>query len=478
MSVKSGLVKFISGMDVASTTDIGKDASAPPLVFEAGTPDDANFQKLWNNLSTLFAPITEITRLDSKIDDVSAALSEVDEKFDAKFSELSAQLEELRAENSVLKTSFATLKKSHEKQASTATAAACDERIQSAKCTLFISDAYEINRQSRDECKEGDPPPPPPIPTRKLPVGMLTNSFQRELDRRAWSEGRMTSPSITMLRIIRTNKDNSGKMPVMIKFSDMTAASVAYDLINVPNPDAERPGQYLYRIAQHSRVQDKQYNALYPFTMRMCWALKQAKVIYSYNIVPTVADRDKDPHILPRVWVTRNNTRMLLEVACPATDEEAASLVRTALKPNFKLPDDVVTTVANLILQPRRPRQAPPAVNSPATEPMEADPPPAAAPDLSMPPPTGASGQSKPNPWTNHPINNSRPDFGEPMPGQRAKKLAAALKEKRQVRPRSLSRSSRATSTKCTASSPPEKPGAELNVEGGKVNNNDKKNKI
>ncbi len=52
-------------------------------------------------------------------------------------------------------------------------------------------------------------------------------------------------------------------------------------------------------------------------------------MIYSFNIVPTVQNRDKDPHILPKAWVSRNNTRLLLEVVSPASDEEAASLVKT-----------------------------------------------------------------------------------------------------------------------------------------------------
>jgi len=449
----------------------------PPLLFEGDTPESANFQKLCNYLSAMFAPATEITRLENKIDYALSSASEVEEKVNKHTS----QIDELKAEIALLQTSLASLKKSHDKQACYSAAADCDEKILSARCTLYLPDAYDLNQQYYDEGGKDHPP----IPTRRLPVGMLTNAFQRELDRRARGEGQLTSPSITWLRIFKNDKKtDNGKLPLFIKFSDMNSASVAFDLLNVPDPDPDSKDRYLYRIAQHARIQDKQYNAVHPFMMRLCWALKQTKVIYSFNVVPTVVDRDKDPHVIPKAWVSRNNTRLLLEVACPASDEDAAALVRTAIKPQFNLDDKTVTAVTDLILQPRQPRQAP-SKRAPAAKPNAAAAPAPAVTDLSMPPPalsiaqTPAPGLTKPNPWFNHPLTSARPDLGELTPGQRAKKMKAALKEKGE-RPRSHSRSSRASSasSKRAATSPPEKPESDQTTSagGGRVNNKKNKN--
>jgi len=428
----------------------------------------------------MFVPVTEVTRLENKIDLALSNTSEVDEKVNKHTS----QIDELKAEIAILQSSLASLKKSHDKQASAAAAAACDEKIASARCTLYLADAYELNQQYYDEGGEDHPP----IPTKRLPVGMITNAVQRELDRRARGEGHLTSPSITWLKILNNDKKNdSGKMPVLIKFSDMNAASSAFDLLNVPDPDPDTKERHIYRTAQHARIQDKQYNAFYPFLMRLCWALKQNKVIYSFNIVPTVQNRDKDPHILPKAWVSRNNTRLLLEVVSPASDEEAASLVKTAIKPQFKLDDNTVADVTKLILQPRQSRQTPrgraPAAGRAAADTRPALP----VADPSMPPPgeaiaqPAAPGLQKPNPWFNHPLTAARADFGVLTPSQRAKKLKAALQARKQERPHSLSRSSRASSAaKRAASSPPEKPGADPTATsaagGGKVNLS-KKNK-
>jgi len=461
-------------MDTTQSTAPDR-GSPPPLLFEGDTPESANFQKLCTYLSAMFAPATEITRLENKIDYALSSASEVDEKVNKHTN----QIDELKAEIALLQTSLASLKKAHDKQACHSAAADCDEKIFSARCTLYLQDAYDLNQQYYDEGGKDHPP----IPDRRLPVGMLTNIFQRELDRRARGEGHLTSPSITSLRIFKNDKKgDNGKLPLFIKFSDTNSASVAFDLINVPDPDPVSKDRYLYRIAQHARIQDKQYNAVQPFMMRLCWALKQTKVIYSFNVVPTVVDRDKDPHVIPKAWVSRNNTRLLLEVASPVSDEDAASLVKTAIKTQFKLDDKTVTAVTDLILEPRKPRQ-PFIKRAPAAKSNAAAAPVPAAMDTSMPPPalsitqTPATGLIKPNPWFNHPLTSARPDLGELTPGQRAKKMKAALKEKGE-RPRSQSRSSRASSasSKRAATSPPEIPDSDqsTSVGGGRVNNKKK----
>jgi len=427
MPGKSGIVKLISAMDATQHT-ASERGITPPLPFEGET--STNFTMLCNYLSARFAPATEITRLESKIDYALSSVTEVEEKSNTN----SSQIQELKAEIALLQTSLASLRKSHDRQACSSAAAGCDEKILSARCTLFLPDAYDINQQYYDEGGKDDPP----IPTRRLPVGMITYAFQRELDRRARGEGHLTSPSITSLRIFKNdkNKDN-GQLSLFIKFSDINSASMAFDLINVPDPDPDSKDRYLYRIAQHARIQDKQYNAVHPFMMRLCWALKQTKAIYSFSVVPSVVDRDKDPHIIPKAWVTRNNTRLLLETACPTSDEDAAALVRTAIKPQFKLDDKTVTAVTDLILEPRQPRRAP-MKRAPAAKSSASATPATATTDTSMPPPVlsiaqvTAPGLSKPNPWLNHPVT-ARPDLSEQTPGQRAKKMKAALKEKGSV---------------------------------------------
>jgi len=103
-----------------------------------------SFSKLCNYLSAMFAPATEITRLENKIHYALSSASEVEEKV----NEHTSQIDELKAEIALLQTSLASLKKSHDKQASYAAAAACDEKILSARCTLYLADAYDLTNNT------------------------------------------------------------------------------------------------------------------------------------------------------------------------------------------------------------------------------------------------------------------------------------------------------------------------------------------
>jgi len=485
MSAKSGFVKFITTMNPMLETAVAasRASPAPFPTFAKGNSMEDNFAILCQHLSTVYAPAKDISRLDGRIDTVEFDITTLDEKY----KQLADKVEEMSAENAVLKSSIASLKSTQDKQVCSAAAAACEEKISSAKRTLYIQDFRDINQQLLDEDVDEIT-----LPSKKLPISMFTSSLQGELDRRAEAEGLIRSPAIVMLRMLNTKNENTGRIPLMIKFTDPIAASVALDLINVINTDKEIKQRHLYRAAQFARVQDKQYTSRLPFSTRLGWALKTGGIIHGYNIVPMIVDRDKEPHILPRIWVSRHKTRMLLEVACPATDEESASLLRTAVKIQLKMNDGEVDTVADLILQPRRPSRPPRTDNPPAGEPMQTtDSQPHAPPQaLFMPPPMlpatpdRSAGPPKLNPWTNHPVTLGRTDPGEPTPGQRAKKLAEALKEKKKNQPKprsqsqSQSRNSRASSAKRSATSPLERPASDMAAdEGGKVNTANKKNR-
>ncbi len=301
MSAKSGFVKFITTMNpmMEAATSMSRVSPAPLPTFAKGNSMEENFGILCKHLSTIYAPAHEISRLDGRIDTVNFDLTMLDEKV----KQLSAKVEEMSAENAVLKSSMASLKSTQDKQVCSAAAAACDEKISRARCTLYIQDFRDINQQLRDE-KVAEIP----MPSKNQPISMFTSSFQGELDRRARVEGLVRTPAVVRLQILNTGKENTGRLPLMIKFADAISASVALDLINIINTDKEIKRRHLYSAAQIARVQDKQYTSRLPFSTRLCWALKTGGIIYGYNIVPMVVDRDKEPHLLPKIWVSFKKT--------------------------------------------------------------------------------------------------------------------------------------------------------------------------